>query len=357
MKLSLPFLGNAGKKRDQILAVDLGSRSTKAVRLQRREDVFVLAGYAILDAPIVEKNVSPDMLADHLKQVSELLGGKTKSLAMTAGITDTLVRPAEVPMLSVEELRSVLRLNSRNYLQQDLSTHVFDCEIIPVWQDSEAGSAKNAGLQKQKVLVAGAKQQLVEELANGARLAGLTAEHIIPGLLGPINAFEVVMPELFKSQSVVLVDLGFRNTSICILNRGELILSRVVNIGGDRLTNGLSESMKISYSEAEGIKVGMAHEVASVLEGLLMPLGRELRASIDFFEHQHDTPVHQVFVSGAAAQSDLVVRALQSELMVDCKTWNALGAFQLDLPPQQAAEVEQIAPQLTVALGVALAAL
>jgi len=31
--------------------------------------------------------------------------------------------------------------------------------------------------------------------------------------------------------------------------------------------------------------------------------------------------------------------------------------LQMDLPPQQAAEIEQIAPQLTVALGAALAAL
>jgi len=359
MKLTLPFLGKAGKQRDQIIAVDLGSRTTKAVRLQRQNGGFVLSGYAILDAPIVEKSISPEMLGEHLKQLNQLLGGKTKVLAMTAGIHDTLVRPADVPMLRVEELRSVLRLNSRSYLQQDLSSHVFDCQVIPPWYEAEGLEPPKtaAGLQKQKVLVAGAKQQLVEELVAGARIAGFTAEHIIPSLLGPINAFEVAMPDLFKSQAVVLVDLGFRNSSICILYRGELILTRVVNIGGDRLTAGLSEAMKISYAEAEGIKVGMAHEVASTLEGLLLPLGRELRASVDFFEHQQDKAVSQVFLSGAAAQSDLIVRALQAELMVDCKPWSAVESFQLDLPAQQAAEIEQVAPQLTVALGVALAAL
>ena len=36
---------------------------------------------------------------------------------------------------------------------------------------------------------------------------------------------------------------------------------RVVNIGGDKLTAGLAETMSISYAEAEGIKIGMAPEV------------------------------------------------------------------------------------------------
>jgi hypothetical protein len=36
---------------------------------------------------------------------------------------------------------------------------------------------------------------------------------------------------------------------------------------------------------------------------------------------------------------------------------NSVGFLQLDLPPQQAAEIAQLSPQLSVALGTALAAL
>jgi type IV pilus assembly protein PilM len=360
MKLTLPFLASGKrKKREQIVAVDLGSRTTKAVHVQRRNEGFALCGYVLLDAPIFEKTISPDMLADHLKAVSQALGAKSKAFAMTMGVSDTLVRPVDVPLIPVEDLRSVLKLNSRSYLQQDLSTHVFDCQIIPPWHQSEGAEPVKvaAGFQKQKVLVAGARQQLVNDYVTGAAKAGVVAEHIMPSLLGPVNAFELAMPEVFKGQAVALVDVGFKNSSICVLYKGELILSRVVNIGGDRLTTGLSESMNISYAEAEGIKVGMAHEVQAALESLLTPLGRELRASIDFFEHQQDKTVHQVFLCGGSAQSELILRALQTELMVDCKSWNALGFLQLDLPARQAAEIEQVAPQLTTALGTAIAAL
>ena len=185
----------------------------------------------------------------------------------------------------------------------------------------------------------------------------MSADHIVPGLIGPVNAFELAQPEVFTNEVVALVDVGFKSTSICILQQGELILSRVVGIGGDRLTNAISESMNISYAEAEGIKVGMPGEVQSTLESVLMPLGRELRASIDFFEHQQDRPVAQVFLSGGSARSDLILQTLKTELMIECQPWNPAAFLQMELPPAQAADIEQVSPQLTVAIGAAIAAL
>jgi type IV pilus assembly protein PilM len=179
---------------------------------------------------------------------------------------------------------------------------------------------------------------------------------VVPGLIGPVNAFELAMPAIFAKEVVALVDIGFKNTSICLLQEGELVLSRVVAIGGDRVTNGLAESLGISYAEAEGIKVGMPGEVQSNMESLVTPLGRELRASIDFFEHQQDKAVSQVFISGGSARSELVLQILQEELMAECKTWNPVGSMEMALPPQQVAEIEQVAPQLAVAMGAAAAA-
>jgi Tfp pilus assembly PilM family ATPase len=206
------------------------------------------------------------------------------------------------------------------------------------------------------VLVAGAKQELLNTYQTAVLEAGLIADHIVPGLIGPLNAFEASLPDSFSKDTVALVDIGFRHSSICILDRGEMVLMRVVNIGGDRLTAGLAESMNISYAEAEGIKVGMAPEVQSALEMQVQPLGRELRASLDFFEHQQDRPVSQVYVSGGSTQSELILQILHGEMLVDCKTWNPAQFLQIALPGQQAVEMDHIAPQLTVAIGAALAA-
>ena len=342
------------------MAVDLGSRTTKAVLLERRGEVLALTRYALLDAPIYEKKISPEMLTDHLRQAAEALGGTTKSLTLTVGLDDAIVRQVELPQIPIDEMRLVLKNNAKGYLQQDLQNYVFDCYVFPPKAPAggkPAEAPKPAGIPKLKVLVAAAKQQLVQDFQAATRGAGLTLDCLAPGLISPVNAFELAAANVFAEETVALVDIGFKHSSICVLDHGELALTRVVNIGGDRLTAGLAEAMNISYAEAEGIKVGMAPEVQSTLETQVSPLGRELRASLDFFEHQQDRPVTQIFVSGGSARSEMIMQMLHTEMLADCKTWNPTGSLQMALPGQQAVEVEHVGSQLTVAIGAALATL
>lgn len=361
--MALPFLSHgAGKKRDSIIAVDLGGRTTKAVHLQKRGDQYVLSSYALLDAPIYEKSLSADMLTEHLKAVCQALDTRAKLTTLVIGVNDSVVRHTELPQMPVDDMRQVLRMNPKNYLQQDLPGHVFDCFVSPI-KTGAAGTTPaskpkgSTGLQKQRVLVGGAKRQLLDDLQSAIKTAGLTAESVLPSVIGPVNAFELAQPDLFANETVALIDIGFRNTSISILQQGDLALSRVVGIGGDRLTTCVAEALSISYAEAEGIKVGMTSEVQPYLEATVAALGRELRASIDFFEHQEDKTVSRIFVSGGAAGSELILQLLQAELMAECQTWNPTSFVQASLPPQQAAELPVIAPHLTVAIGAAVAAL
>ena len=349
--MALRLKKSGPKKRDQIVAVDLGSRTTKAVYLQRKGDSYALSRYTIQDAPIYEKNISPDLLSEHLKSVMHALEAKTKQVVLSLGVSDCILRNAELPQMPVPEMRLMLKYNTKNYLQQELPDFSFDCHIVPAKQ----APAPDLKATKQKVWVGGAKNQLLQSLQAGTKLAGLSAEQVVLSILGPVNAFEMAQPEAFMKEVVALVDVGFRASSINIVSEGELVLSRVVGIGGDKLTTGLAEAIGVSYAEAEGIKVGMPQEVESSLQPLLSPLGRELRASIDFFEHQQDKTVGQIFMSGGAAQSEFIMQTLQSELMVPCKSWNPTSFLQLALPPQQMGEVEQVAPQLAVAVGAAVA--
>jgi type IV pilus assembly protein PilM len=374
--VEFPFINRtAKKKRNQMMAVDLGTRTTKAVLIERRGEVLALSRYAVLDAPIFDKKFSPELLSDHLRGVAAALGGGTRFVTLAVGLDDAIVRQVELPQIPVGEMRLVLKNNTKGYLQQDLPNHVFDCHIFPPKATSTPGKpaepAKLPGVPKLKVLVTGAKQELVADFQMAVKSAGLTADCIVPGIIGPVNAFEMAMPQVFANDSVALVDIGFKHSSICVLDHGELVLIRVVNIGGDKLTAGLAEAMNITYADAEGVKLGLVPKNKSepngefaaldmqvtALDAQVAPLGHELRASLDFFEHQQDRPVSQIFVSGAAAKSEMFLEMLRAEMLAECKTWNPATFLQLALPGQQAVEIEHVGPQLCVAIGAALAAL
>jgi type IV pilus assembly protein PilM len=355
--MALPSLNLWSKKRESILSIDLGGRTTKAVQIEKKPSGYVLSRFTIQDAPIVEKSPTPELLGEHLRSICKAMDAKTRFVAIAIGVNDVVVRPAELPPMSLPDMRQILKNNSKNILQQDLPGHVFDVVILPPKAHPAAEKPKTGpGSNKQRILVAATKAKLVDELQAAMKNAGLTADVIFPGALAPANAFELAMPEVFAKEIVALVDIGFKQSSIVLLEQGEVVLSRAVAIGGDKLTAGLAESMGISYAEAEGIKVGLPAEVQSTLEALLQPLGRELRASIDFYEHQNDKPVSKAFITGGSAQSEFIIQTLQTQLMLECKSWNPVNSLQLALPPQQTVEIEQTAAQLTVAIGAALAA-
>src|ERR1700689_1569581 len=111
--MALPFLNGQSKKRDQIIAIDLGGRSTKAVHLQRRGDVYTLLRYCILDAPIYEKTLSVELLTDHLKAVSQALEAKTKFVSLAIGVNDSIVRQAELPQIPLDDMRQILKINTK----------------------------------------------------------------------------------------------------------------------------------------------------------------------------------------------------------------------------------------------------
>jgi len=342
-----------------MVAVDLGVCASKAVHLERRSSGLVLRGFAVKDASALANSPTPEVLANQLKTLAQAVGVETKSLSLTVSAHESITRIVDTPLIPMEEFRSVLKLNPRQYLQQDLQDCVFDCHVLRYYTKDNSEAAGQAALKqaKQRVLIAGAKRQVVDRCVQAAKVAGLTATQVFPSLLGPINAFELAMPTEFAGESLAIIDIGFKSSSICILQKGELAFTRVVSIGGNRLTEALCESMKISYAEAEGIKLGMAAEVQGELETAVLPLGRELRASIDFFEHQTDTVVAQAFVSGGSASCPLLISLLENELRMDCKIWDPTTNLARDLTPQQTSELEQVAPQLAGAVGAALAAM
>jgi type IV pilus assembly protein PilM len=346
--MTLPFL-NQGKN-EQILAIDLGTRTTKAVLMERRENGLSLSRFVVQDAPIYDKALPQGLLTEHLNNIVEALQPRTKQATIAIGASDSLLRSTELPLLPLSEMRQMLRFNAKNYLQQDLRDYVFDCYIVPPRQRAQSEPAKG-GMTKYKVWVGGTRRETLQTLESAVKEAGLIPHRVTLTVLGPINALELSHPDVFTKEIVAVVDLGFKTSSISILEDGELCLSRTVEIGGDKLTNGLAEAMGISYAEAEGIKMGMPQEVETHLQPIVSPLGRELRASIDFFEHQREKTVSKVLVSGGASRSEFLLQMLQTEMAVACKPCFPTEGIHLSLSAQQMTEVEQVSSTLTVAIG------
>src|ERR1017187_5849867 len=225
--MTIPPFMQKSKMRNQILAIDLGSRATKAVLLDRRPESFALSRFAVLDAPISEKGIPQGLLTEHLRRVVDAMQPKTRQVTIAVGAEDSVLRSTEMPLLPVSDMRQMLKFNAKNYLQQDLRDYIFDCYIVPPQVGKGQADAGKAAA-KYKVWVGGARREWLNNLEGAIKGAGLAADQVTLTVLGPINALELADPNVFSKETVALVDLGFRTSTISILCNGDLCLNRTV---------------------------------------------------------------------------------------------------------------------------------
>jgi len=333
-------------RRDEIVAIDFGYQVTKAVHLRRSGSGIALVKYVLVETPIYEKSPSRELLTDHLRSVIGALNTGTKHVVLALAAGDSLLCHAELPASNVSDLRKMVKLSPKTYLQQDLPDFLFDCHLKTA--SGEAGSAHTARMRrKARVLVGGAKRRLVENLEEAARESGLIVDEITLNQIGVANAVRA-LPSDSHADVVAMLDIGSNNSSIGILMNGDLALTRTVTVGAGKLADYFGKT------GAADLAAGKMEEFQIRVHGLISTLGRELSASINFFETQTETKVTEIVVSGGVARSQFVLQSLEGELEIPCEAWTPTKCRGLDLPQRQKSEVEYEGPQLAVAVGLGL---
>lgn len=333
-------------KLDEIVAIDLGHRITKALHLRRKGTTVQLEKYVLMDAPIFDKVLSVESLSDHLQAVWRALGASTRHVVFVLNPASSLMCHAELPVASIPDLRRMVKLSPKNYLQQELPDHFFDCYAKT--DPTEDGTARIQ--RKARVLVGGANARLVETLRDAARQAGLTIAQITTAQVGLVNAFKM-LPADSHGDVVALLDIGFNQSTINIVMKGELALTRVVNIGAERIAQALAQPHAKDPNDPGHADVPMSEAMQNKLHSLFVLLGKEVDASIGFFVNNQEVTVNQVYVSGGSARSQFIVQALENELALPCETWNPTKSLTLKLPAGQMNEIEFDATQLAAAIG------
>jgi type IV pilus assembly protein PilM len=335
------------KRREEIIAIDLGTKTTKAVLVRRKGDEYFLRNYVLMEAPSLEKAFSRSVWADHMRKIGRALGSTTRRVVLAMGPTTTIFAQAELPEASPSDLRKIIKLSPKNYLQQDLPDHFFDCYVTPV-EEGEGGGGRVR--HKARVLVAAARRTLIDDLVDGAWDAGYSVEQITLGAVATANAFAAANPESPR-ETAAFLDIGFRHSTISISFLGRLSLVRVVNIGAEQLADVMQQASARGPVAAPDEDENPALDALQVsVQKAIRGLAKEVDASIGFFLSQHDTPVHQVFVSGGSARSHLILQMLELELGVPCRAWNPALALKPEGGAARAGDLEYEAPQLTVAV-------
>ncbi len=349
------------RRGNSVIGIDLGKRTYKAVHLiKKTETRYALTSFASHDVP--EEMTTADDVAQHIKQLLKDLGSHTKSCAIAVSEPGSLLRIIEQPNTPPELLRNALRYNGLSMLNQDCKDFVLDVASLSrngtvgptTAGEGEGNVAVQAPVSTQtRYLVGGMLRSRVKEISEAMGKTRLSVEMLQLAPVCSFNAFEFAYPEVHCKEAFLLLDLGHLQSTVLIGCNGELTLTRSFDYGGKHFLQALTADGALDANAAHLlIKEGDAG-MGEICRNTLTRLSTEVRNSIGFFEGQHETPIHHLFVSGGLSRAEMILQTLSDELGLPCEIWDPLENCEVALPATKRKNLQQEFVSLNVACGAA----
>jgi type IV pilus assembly protein PilM len=337
--------------RETAIGLDLGSNQAKAVVLNKGADGMQLQEYLV--APFAASSIKPGNEVQAGNAIAELLAKlhvTERRPFVAISCPSASIAETELPRMPLDEVRSVIRLNSQKYLRRDLSGACVDvCEF------EDVGDAKSKKSNQMRLWVASAAREEVQCFRNCLVAAKAKPETIELSALTVINAVQHSLPAICEKEIVLLLDIGARVTSINILRQGQPVISRMMNFGGAQLTDYIAQVLSLQPADAEQEKRQMTETVTPLVQAQLFSLVREVQASIDFFERQQECRITKAVACGGTACSAKVLEFISQNVGIVLESLNPLANIKTDNAAGDAGALPAVAPSLAAAVGVAVA--
>lgn len=247
------------KKLSSVLGVDIGSRKIKIaeVRSQGREPVVSALG--MIDTPegaVDHTGVyNSDAVAAALKQVINESGASVSHAVVSiAGQASVLVRTLEVPKMNPTELKE--------HMQWEINRNIPFAESNVV-SDYRPLESEDPGSQNMDVVMAISPQSAIDTMIACLKKAGRQPAAIDVEPLGLARSLKVSYDDAYVGNTVCIVDVGHKTTSINIYKDGKLLMPRQVPIGGEMFTKSIGDTLGVSMDEAEVMKTDRCEIPAS----------------------------------------------------------------------------------------------
>ncbi|MCA8955473.1 MAG: type IV pilus assembly protein PilM [Planctomycetes bacterium] len=336
------------KQRKSIIGLDIGSSCIKAVEITQEKFDYIITAHAQIDIP--GEQARQDAISDLFSSG----GFRTKRVSSAVSGKSVIFRYINMASMPDDNIRAAIRLDADKYIPFEVDEVQLDTQKlmdIPVVEGSPS---------EMKVLLVAAKNSLVEDQAQMLIDLGLQPVSIGVDSFALGNAYELcdmVSPGIQESdRTIALLDIGSAKSSINIIRNSVTCFAREVTMGGHDLTNAITRRFGLEPYEAEALKRDPQEQLMDVQDAVshvLDDLGNEVNLSFDFFENQFEGEVDEVYLSGGSVMLPFLEESLEKIFEKKTRVWNPIEGLKVKSDNVNIDALQQAAPQLAVALGLA----
>ncbi|GAA6172605.1 pilus assembly protein PilM [Colwellia sp. KU-HH00111] len=344
------------KKTPMMVGIDIGSHAVKAVLLSQGNDGYVLEAFAIepmARGAIVDREIQDiEAVGNVIAKIRQSIPFKAKDAATAVSGQTVITKVIYMDVvLNEEELASQIEIEADSLIPYPLDEVSLDFESLDVNESDPS---------KVNVLLSAARTESIE-----ARVAALDAGDFNTKVVD-VESYAVSrshdlclsqLPDDAADKTVAIVDIGAAMTLFSVTRAGKHLYSRDQMFGGEQYTRSIVSYYNKSFEAAEEAKItndlppNYTFEVLAPFHTVLI---QQVRRAIQMFLTTSGADkVDYIIVSGGTAAIEGLEQLLTDELGIHTVIANPFNAMTFGASINENA-LAQVAPQLTVATGLAL---
>lgn len=343
-------------KNPLILGVDIGAHTVKAVLLSQlgaHYKVEALAIEPMIKGAITDREIQDiesvgNIISKIRKKIPKNIRFAAAAVSGSTVITKVIFMDAS---LTDDELASQIEVEADSLIPYPLSE---------VSMDFEKQELNPNDPSKVNVLLSAARTESVQ-----SRVAALDAGNFVTKVVDVESyslsrAAELCYAQLpvdARDKLVAVIDIGATMTLMSILEKGKTVYTRDQMFGGEQYTRSIISYYDKTYEEAENAKVtndlppSYTFEVLAPFQTMVL---QQVRRGIQMYltTSGHDN-IDYLILSGGTALIEGLDKLLTDELGIHTVVANPFAEMEVG-PAVDSAQLQQLAPQLMVACGLAL---
>ncbi|KKT01197.1 MAG: Type IV pilus biogenesis protein PilM [Candidatus Nomurabacteria bacterium GW2011_GWA2_43_15] len=351
---------------DSVVGIDIGSSAIKVVEIKKKGGKAVLETYgAIALGPYADlepgrvTNLPVEQVVLALQEVLKQSDVISKTLALSIPVQSSLIFTIELPsQVPSAEMTTVVATEARKYIPVPITEVSIDYFILPKKESSfeEMNSAALPSQDQDKinVLVVATQNDVIaryRSIVSGCNLVASFFE---------IEVFSSIRANFERELSpVLLIDFGASRTKLSIVEFGMVRSYHSIDRGGADISNSISKSLGISFSEAEKMKrefglFGNPAEksLADIIKVHIDYIFSETNNVLLGYEKKNNRTISKVIFAGGGS----LLKGLQEVAMNNFRAEIEIGhPFSKVATPAFLEKVLlNMGPEFAVALGLAL---
>ncbi|KAA8733345.1 pilus assembly protein PilM [Acinetobacter qingfengensis] len=336
------------------MGVDISSTSVKLIQLSVKNSKYQVEAYGVLplaENDVVDKTImDSEHVAEVLERVYNLANPNIKQVALAvpavAAITKIIQMDAE---MGDDEREVQIRLDAEQYIPYPLDEVSLDFEVLSFNEKNPA---------KVDVLLVATRTENVDKRVEVAELAGLKTRVMDVESYALERSYALLAGSLPIGANIVAVlDVGHTQTTLIVLDQGQVVYSREQSFGGKQLTLDVQQRYGLSFAEAgfakkeRNLPDDFEPEVLyPFMEAIAQQAARSLQL---FFSSSQYSEIDHLLLAGGSANITGFPKLLQEALGYRVTIANPF--LRMSYAPQvDVRKLENDAPSLLVASGLAL---